>query len=109
MEPELRPSTRIRYVTPSVARKATRLVVTAPPALSFAATLTSEARSAPVYTASTVSKSLPRVSIVAAPVYGAVHEYQSEACAYPPLAGSAPSRVAAPFSAVADASSPDSG
>src|SRR5919201_6188955 len=84
----------MRYVVPATASKRTRL--RPPPALSSSeATGVSVATSLPVYTARTVSKLLPRVSKVAGPAEGAVHENQTDAAARrPACAGSFASAVA---------------
>src|SRR6266404_3943561 len=64
---------------PCVALKVTLLVRTElGTASSLLATRVSPLTLLPVYTASTVSKSLPRVSIVTLPVLGACHRYQTD-------------------------------
>src|SRR5919109_2739039 len=80
-------------VVPACARKRTRLET--PQRSSSSATRLSAVSTSPVYTASSVSNSLPHVSITALPVSGAVQLYQTECPPESgPWTGSPASRVA---------------
>jgi hypothetical protein len=72
------PSTAIPYVVPSAAANET-LLWFPPPASSLLATNVNASTDEPTYTASNVSKLLPKVSMVTAPEPGAVHDHHTEA------------------------------
>ena len=72
------PSTAIPYVVPSAAANET-LLWFPPPASSLLATNVNAFTDEPTYTASNVSKLLPKVSMVTTPEPGAVHDHHTEA------------------------------
>ncbi len=94
-----KPSTAILYSVPLVALKTAWLWVVTPGTSSFSATEVNPVREVPVYTDSTVSKSVFGLIVrkMALPVAGAVHRYHIEACAGLPACAGSPTSALAPL------------